>query len=116
MFPPNSSLLILWCGLGVMLWWGHRSAQAETVPAETVAVVVGEKAPELERYAAGQLCGYLEALFGLRVYPTAEVPETAEVLFLLGSPATNPAVREATEPNPFPQVSDQGLVLRRLEF
>jgi hypothetical protein len=81
-----------------------------------VAVVVGRAAPELERYAASELCGYLEKLFAIQTQTTTNIRASAEELFLIGSPATNAAVKQATVRQPFPKVSDQGIVLRRTEF
>ncbi|MCZ6676837.1 MAG: hypothetical protein O7E52_06270 [Candidatus Poribacteria bacterium] len=81
-----------------------------------VAVVVDENGPELERFAAGQLCDYLDKLFGIRIHPTSNVPAAADALFLIGGLNTNPAVHRAAEHHPFPTVSEQGVVLRRLRF
>jgi len=82
--------------------------------APQLAVVIGPQPPELERLAAAELCGYLEKLFGVHLQPTDRVPETAAALFLVGQPATNPAVRDATAGAPWPRLSAQGLVLRRV--
>lgn len=66
-----------------------------------VAVRVGRAAPELERFAAAELCRYLEPLFGILVQPTTGVPITARAIILIGKP-------------PAP-VSDQGIVFHRTE-
>ena len=76
--------------------------------------MIGPDAPELERFAASELGRYLQECFGAEVSVGHEAVDSAEVLFLVGSPATNPAVRRATARRAFPNVSDQGLVLRRL--
>ncbi len=81
-----------------------------------IAVVVGGDAPELEHFAAAQLCDYLEKLFGIRTCPTSSATAEADVLFLIGSSDTNLAVKCATEGAPFPQVSEQGLVLCHVQF
>ncbi|MGH9511382.1 MAG: hypothetical protein ACRD2U_04530 [Terriglobales bacterium] len=75
----------------------------------TVAVVVGQNAPELDKFAASELCGYLSKLFGVKVQPTTKMDHAALAVFLIGSPATNPAIKS------FPQVSDQGIVIQRLQ-
>ena len=80
-----------------------------------VAVIVGEEAAQLEHFAAAQLCDYLEKCFDISTHPTSNVPQAADTLFLIGNPETNPAVRAATVPDPFPQVSEQGFVLRHLQ-
>ena len=77
-------------------------------------IVIGPDAPEMERFAASELGRYLRECFGAEVSIGREAVDSAEVLFLVGSPATNPAVRRATALRAFPKVSDQGLVLRRL--
>ncbi len=73
-----------------------------------MAVVTGPAAPELDRFAANELCAYLEKLFGLHVKPTTSIPAAARDIFLIGSPATNPLIQT----NSFPKVSDQGVVLK----
>jgi len=77
-----------------------------------VAVVVGPSAPPLECFAAEELCGYLEKLFGLQARPTTSAAAAADLLFIVGSPETNPAVKRAPARRPFPKVSDLGIVLR----
>jgi len=77
-----------------------------------VAVVVGPEAPPIERYAASQLCGYLGQLYGLKTQPETTIPAEAQVLLLVGRPASNPFVEEAAG-TAFPTVSDQGIVLKR---
>ena len=75
---------------------------------DLVAVVTGPEAPELDRFAASELCAYLEKLFGLRVHPTTSIPATARDVFLIGNPATNPLL----DTNSFPAVSDQGIAIK----
>jgi len=78
-----------------------------------VTVNVGSSAPELERFAATELCGYLDRLFGIQTRPSTSVPGNSQGLFLIGSPETNPTIKQAMARNPFPKVSDQGIVLQR---
>ncbi len=77
-------------------------------------VVIGPNAPEMEQFAASELGRYLRECFDAEVSVGRETVDSADVLFLVGSPSTNPAVRRATARRAFPQVSDQGIVLRRL--
>lgn len=77
-------------------------------------VVIGRDAPELEQFAALELGRYLQECFGAEVSIGDDAAGPGDVLFLVGSPATNPAVGRATVRRAFPKVSDQGLVLRRL--
>ena len=80
-----------------------------------VAIVVGERAPELERFAATELQGYIRTVFGLRAEVTSALPPQANEVFLLGSPANNPAVAAAVKRRPLRRLSDQGITLRGLE-
>ena len=87
------------------------SATAAAAP--QVAVVTGPAVNELERYAAEQLCVYLDRLYGVKTGPTATCPSSAEIVFLVGSPAGNPLVRQSAGIGGWPNVSDQGIVLKR---
>ena len=82
----------------------------------SVGVVVGSAAPELERFAARELCDYLAKLYGIQAYPERHPSSSDQVLFLIGNPQTNPTVKRATGGRPFPEVTDQGIVLRRSEL
>ena len=79
-------------------------------------VMIDRNARELEQFAASELGRYLRECFGAEVSIGSEAVDSAEVLFLLGSPATNHAVRLATARRAFPKVSEQGLVLRRIRY
>ena len=81
-----------------------------------LAVLIGRGAPELERYAARQLCQYIEPLFGNYAHVDTDVPQTANAIFLVGTPKTNPLVAEALGRRGFPAVSEQGMVLRTVKF
>jgi hypothetical protein len=74
-----------------------------------VAVVVGENAPDLEKFAASELCGYLNKLFGLDVQPTNTPAASASAVFLIGTPASNPLIKA------LPKVGEQGIVIQRAE-
>ena len=80
-----------------------------------VAIIVSENAPELERFAAEQLCDYLEKLFGVRTRPMSSVSAEAETLFLVGNLEADLDAQGATEKDVFPPVSEQGFVLRRVQ-
>jgi hypothetical protein len=87
---------------------------AQTIP--RVGVIVGDTQPELERFAAQQLCDYLAKLFAIRTEPTAAIPNASQFLFIIGGPQTNTLLRSARRQRPFPEVSSQGIVLRRTEL
>ena len=77
-----------------------------------VSVVLGAKAGHLNRYAASELCRYLDTLFGLKTQPTTTV-QPADVMFLIGNPSDNSAVSRALGAASWPDLSDQGIVLKR---
>ena len=66
-----------------------------------VDVVVGSAAPELERFAARELCDYLAKLYGIRAYPARRASGAADAVFLIGSPQTNATAKRAMGSSPF---------------
>lgn len=90
--------------------WCHAAKAAPLVD-----VVVGDTAPELERFAASELCNYLAKLYSIRAYPARTLSTSSEMIFLVGNPETNAAVKQAAEGRAFPKLTDQGIVLRRTE-
>ncbi len=109
------------------------------IGAPAVSVVFGKDAPQLEQFAAAELCRYLNRLYGLKIQPAEKGtgpicrdqpsvgarPKGAahkldlspfpppEATLLVGSPQTNPATRTALGPDGWPDVTDQGIVLKR---
>lgn len=77
----------------------------------TVAVVVGPAAPKLERYAADETAALFKKLFTADATVTATIPGGTDPVVLVGSPSTNPAIRDAIG-GAWPKLSDQGFVLR----
>jgi hypothetical protein len=86
------------------------------VATEPVSVVVGPKAPELEQFAGRELCGYLQKLYGIHAKPAESVASDADVAILIGSPETNPLVAQAVGSEGWPEVTDQGIVLKRAKL
>ncbi|MBI2824038.1 MAG: hypothetical protein HYX69_05015 [Planctomycetia bacterium] len=82
------------------------------VPADEprLAIVIGPQAPELERFAAGQLKSILERLYTLQVEIATKATAASNVQIVLGQRTTNPLLRDA--PRPADGLSDQGLLLR----
>ena len=103
-------------GLALLLLLGSWSACRPAREQVRVSVVVGSAAPELERFAARELCSYLAKLYGIQAYPERHPSASAQALFLIGNPQTNAAVKKAARQQPFPEVTDQGIVLRRAEL
>src|SRR5262245_46471997 len=89
------------------------SVYADVPEAPKVAVVLAPSPSDLERYAADQLCDYLAKLYGIKAVPRTEVPKSAEVVLVVGAPASNPVVRKALGADGWPRLSDQGIVLKR---
>jgi len=109
-FQKSSSFLVL-VGFGLLALMTQCASVVADEPPK-VAVVIGEEAPELDRYAAVELCGYLEKLYGIRTTPSEKASEEAEVVILVGNPETNPAVAKAFGTEAWPKLTDQGIVLK----
>ena len=75
------------------------------------AIVCGEKAPELERFAAEELRRYLIQLYNRDVPVVSVLPESGPAV-LVGSPATHPAGTASVR---WSELSEQGIVLRTVE-
>ena len=101
-------------GAALILGFGPAPLPAEDSPG--VDVIVGSAAPELERFAAQELSDYLAKLYGIQAHPHREVCAGADAVFLIGSPETNSAVRQALGESGFGEVTDQGLVLKRTRW
>lgn len=102
-----------WCVLRMFL---SGSAVPLSAASQTeVSVLVGKNAPPLERHAAQELCQYLWRLFGLKVEPKETLPSKPQVSLLVGSPATNPADREALRGSSL-RLGRQGIALKRVSF
>jgi len=91
------------CGIVILYTLGLNASPTSN----HVVVIVGNNAPDLENFAASELCGYLDKLFDIHIQPNTKLSGSPDAVFLIGSPATNPLIKA------FPQVSDQGIVLRR---
>ena len=89
------------------------SATAKIEAKSRVVVVIGPAAPELEKLAASELQQQFQRLFDVDVAVSTEKPADRSLLVLVGSPATNPAIKKLAG-NVWPKVSDQGLVIRSL--
>ena len=68
-----------------------------------------------ERFAAAELSRYLHHLFGVQAAPGTDVPPDAQALLLVDRPKTNPAVARAFANGGWPELTEQGIVLKRLE-
>lgn len=93
-----------------------RASHARPSDNTQVAVIVSENASELERFAAEQLCDYLETLFGVQTRPVSNASTEAEVLFFVGNLNIDVTGQETRERSPFPPFNEQGFILRRGQF
>ena len=109
MWASRLPLILFFGCLGVVSWPLH--ARANDGP--KMGIVLGHDAPTLEQFAADQLCDYLGRLFNIKVQPTSSLPASAEIGLLVGTPETNSAVAEALGASGWPELSDQGIVLKR---
>jgi hypothetical protein len=74
---------------------------------ESVHVVVGADAPKIERYAASELAAMLPRLFtDVTGAVVTTVPDRAANIILVGSPSTNPQIRNAIGSG-WPELTDQ---------
>ncbi len=89
--------------LGTMLVLWSLPAWAMAKERPQVDVVVGSAAPELERFAARELCDYLAKLYGIQTHPARHLSASSEAVFLIGSPETNAMVKQATARQAFPR-------------
>ena len=93
--------------VGLALW-----VETALAAPPQVSVIVGERASQLEKFAASQLCHYVEILYGQSVSPVSEAQPQAEIHLLIGTPTTNPAVAAALGGSKWPRLSEQGILLR----
>ncbi len=78
-----------------------------------VSVVTGPAADELEVYAANELCRYLQSIYGINTHPVTGIEANAKIAFFIGNPKSNPAVNDVSGITGWPDVSEQGIVLKR---
>ena len=78
-----------------------------------VGIHLGPQAGELERFAAGELSGYLKKLFDIDALRDAAAAAQADVHLVVGTPDSNPAVARTVGEGGWPKVTDQGLALKR---
>lgn len=101
-------LSLVLAAVAVFLWAAWATAGPK------MDVVVGPDAPRLERFAAQELTAQLKQLFEADVTVSEKLPAKSPNLILVGSPLTNPAVKEVVGER-WPKLSDQGHLLRSVE-
>ncbi|MFO0916965.1 MAG: alpha-glucuronidase family glycosyl hydrolase [Planctomycetaceae bacterium] len=86
-------------------WNGRLDAEAK------ISLVLSNQAPPLERLAAEELAAQFQLLWQADVSVSESPSPGAQQVILIGSPATNPAVKAAMGGR-WPRLSEQGFVLR----
>lgn len=84
-----------------------------------LTVVRHDQAPDLVRFAATELEQYIRKLADFRPEVTGVDnwrPQANTPLILLGSPQNNPLIGEALGATSWPELSDQGFILRQVEL
>ncbi|OHB79210.1 MAG: hypothetical protein A2W31_00180 [Planctomycetes bacterium RBG_16_64_10] len=110
-----SGVIVFVCSLAAASS-GQCVPVAPAAPVAKVGIQLGLRSNELERYAADELARYVARLFHVEVTRGGELPGSADVWLLVGSPATNPAVVQTLGNGNWPQVSDQGIVLQQAKL
>ena len=106
MTPKNVRSVMKGCIIAII---ALRAACLNAKPVSgPVSVVVGKNAPELEQFAASELCSYLNKLFDVKTHPTTELNSGYSSVFLIGSATTNSRIRS------FAKVSEQGIVIENV--
>jgi hypothetical protein len=98
-------------GLGALAV-GSRLTAALAIGANRCAIVLGPNAHRLEQKAALELQRYFLLLFGFSPAIAVSANTPAEVLILVGTPDTNPAMKEAAGEK-WPTLTEQGFLLRK---
>jgi hypothetical protein len=95
---------------------GQTAQDTSAAPAPKVAMGLGAQPTDLERFAAEELGRYVEKLFRVKVERDVSDLPSADAWLLIGTPDTNPLVARAMGSTAWPAVSDQGIVLKRVEL
>jgi hypothetical protein len=81
---------------------------------QKAAVVIAPQAGELIRFAAAELCGYLEKLFAVEAVVTDGPPPDAETVFYVGAREENPYFAANGQPEALRVAGKQAVLLRRV--
>ena len=79
-------------------------------------IIVAPDASELEKFAAEELCRYLEELFDISVRPAARPTGAAEAVFLVGLPKEQKFIQVAAPGLASKDLSDQGVLLGKAVY
>ncbi|HVW37157.1 MAG TPA: alpha-glucuronidase family glycosyl hydrolase, partial [Pirellulales bacterium] len=93
------------------MWLSFSICSSPLSAGPHVDIIVGPQAPKLERFAAEELAAQLTKLYAAEAAVVEKAPAGDAPLVLVGSPMTNPAVKQAAGDG-WPKLSDQGHLLR----
>jgi hypothetical protein len=99
--------------LGAVLIRWKPDGDVDSPEKPIVCVQTGPDPGDLERFAAEELASYLKRLFDIDAIPKTQTAVNADVHLLVGTPQSNPVVAKVLGQDGWPQVSDQGVVLKR---
>lgn len=90
------------------------SAATNSFAGPRVDIVIGDKAPALEKLAADELSSQLKRLYEANVKISSTAPTNAEHVLFVGSPDTNPSMKPFADswPSGDKKLTDQGHLLR----
>src|SRR5262245_8356057 len=93
-------------------------AHGVVVAGPRVDIVIGEKAPALERLAADELSGQLKRVYEADVQIDSKPPEDSPHVIFVGSPDTNANMKQFADswPSGDKKLTDQGHLLRSVTF
>jgi hypothetical protein len=97
--------------MAAMALGGLAQGNAESAPAHSIEVVIAKEADSLEQFAAAELQRYLKVLFGVSARLVNKPSPNADCLFPVGTSWRHPG--RALGMETFPQLSDQGFLLRK---
>jgi hypothetical protein len=91
------------------------AAQLALAAGPRVDIVIGEKAPALEKRAAEDIAADLKKVYEADVKIATAAPEGAENVIFVGSPKTNEQTAKQISES-WPKLSEQGHVLRTIKY
>ncbi len=83
-------------------------ASSAALAGPKVTIVIGPKAPPLDRSAAEQIAADFKALFEAEAAIATSAPGSGADVILVGSPQSNPAIKA----DAWPKISEQGIVVK----
>lgn len=113
-----NSLLCRMTALGIVAIVLAIDPTAQVFAGPRVGIVVGEKAPALEKLAADELASQLKRIYEAEVKIGSTVPADSPHVIFVGSPDTNASMKPFADSWPLgdKKLTDQGHLLRSIAF